>query len=101
MAVVLPPVLYVPALHACKNLQFPRPFWFWYVPAEHDWHFSCFRWLLYVPALQLVAAPLPTGQKVPCGHVTHCAALVIAPTKLAGLAVPPGHGSAAAAPSAQ
>ena len=57
--------------------------------------------LLVPVAYALVAASLPTGQKVPLPHTTHWSTLVIDPTKSTGLAVPPGHGNAAAAPNAQ
>jgi hypothetical protein len=55
---------------------------------------------LYVPGAQLVGAPEPTGQKVPLSHVVHWLALVIT-TLPEGLCVPPGQGSAAAAPCEQ
>ena len=73
----------------------------WNLPAAHLVHVACFGWSLNVPALQLVAASLPTGQKVPSGHVTQSALLVIEPTKPTGVDVPAGHGSGAAEPSAQ
>ena len=34
----------------------------WKVPGAHLVHVSCLSLLLYVPALQLAAVPLPTGQ---------------------------------------
>ena len=47
----------------------------------------------------VVASALPTGQKVPAPHTRQSAALVI--TTPSCFVVPRGHGSAAAAPSAQ
>lgn len=54
---------------------------------------------LNVPALQLFATPEPTGQNVPGGQTSQSSALVI--TTPSHLVVPPGHGSAAAAPLVQ
>jgi hypothetical protein len=56
-------------------------------------------WSLNVPALQLVAAALPTGQNVPSPQTSQSSLDVM--TTPSRLVVPPGHGSAAAAPSAQ
>jgi hypothetical protein len=71
----------------------------WYVPASHTLHVGCFSWSLYVPALQLVAAALPTGQNTPLPHGAQSFSLFITmPTRLV---VPPGHGSGAAEPWAQ
>ena len=87
---------YEPAAHA---LHAVAPSISWNVPGEHLVHASCAASALYVPALQFVGSALPTGQKVPLAHVAQSAALVI--TMPSRLVVPPGHGSAAAAPSAQ
>ena len=71
----------------------------WNVPAAHFKHASCAGWLLYVPAEQLVAELLPTGQNVPTPHTLQSDTLTIVTPSC--FVVPPGHGSAAAAPSAQ
>ena len=70
------------------------------VPGKHLSHASCFGWSLYVPALQLVASSLPTGQKVPVGHVRQSSTLVITVSD-ALRRVPPGQGNGADAPSGQ
>ena len=72
----------------------------WKEPATHGVHVSCRAWLLYVPGAHGVAASEPTLQYVPTPHSTHWLTLLITTLPL-GLCVPPGHGSAAAAPSAQ
>ena len=72
----------------------------WNLPATQLVHVSCCAWSLYVPGAHGVAASLPTLQYVPTPHVTHWLALLMITLPL-GLCVPPGHGSAAAAPSAQ
>jgi hypothetical protein len=53
-----------------------------------------------VPALQLVALSLPTGQKVPSPHVMQSSTLLIT-SRLRSLRVPLGHGSGVLVPSAQ
>ena len=95
-AAAAPSAQYDPAMH---GLQLVCPSASWYVPAPHLVHASCCCASLYVPAAQGVAAALPTGQKVPSPHVSQSATLVITTPDF--LVVPPGHGSAAAAPSAQ
>ena len=72
----------------------------WYVPASHGLHDSCSFRSLYVPGAQSVADPEPTGQNVPSKHTTHCSTLDMIAVP-AGLCLPRGHGSAAAAPGAQ
>ena len=71
----------------------------WNHPALQRVHVSCAGWSLYVPAAQLVAALLPTGQNVPTPHVVQLSTLVIVPFAI--LVVPPGQGSGADAPSVQ
>ena len=81
------------------GLQLVWPSSSWYVPAGHLVQTSCFEALLNVPAAHGVSASLPTGQNVPSLQTVQLSALTIAmPTFFV---VPPGHGSAAAAPSAQ
>ena len=71
----------------------------WNVPGSHLAQLSCSVCALYVPALQLVATAEPTGQNVPAAQISQSSLLVIVtPSRIV---VPPGHGSAAAAPSAQ
>ena len=69
----------------------------WYRPAEHLSHVSCAGSSLYVPALQLVASALPTGQNTPRRQTSQSDALVM--VTFAFAVVPPGHGSGAAAPA--
>ena len=52
-----------------------------------------------MPGAHGVAAPLPTGQNVPTPHTLQSDTLTIVTPSC--FVVPPGHGSAAAAPSAQ
>ena len=76
----------------------------WNVPAAQLVHDSALALGLTVPGAQSVGALDPTLQKVPSGHVTHWLMLDIAmfiASIVALVDVPPGHGSAAAAPSAQ
>ena len=71
----------------------------WNVPAAHFLHDSCFTSALYVPGAQAVSVALPTGQNVPSEHTTQSLSdVIVTPSRIV---VPPGHGSAAAAPSAQ
>ena len=71
----------------------------WNLPAAHSVHASCLSSLLYVPALQSVAASLPTGQNFPSPQTSQSSLdVIVTPSRLV---VPPGHGSAAAAPLAQ
>ena len=72
----------------------------WNVPAGHLAHASRSSWSLNVPALQLVATSLPTGQNVPFGQITQSSTLVITVSD-ASRRVPPGQGSGADAPSGQ
>ena len=70
------------------------------VPAAHAVHVCCPVWALYVPAEQLVATSLPTGQNVPWAHATQSSALAIAWSS--GLVrVPPGQGSGEGEPLLQ
>jgi hypothetical protein len=71
----------------------------WYVPASHTLQVCCFSWSLYVPALQLVAAALPTGQNTPLPHGAQSFSLFI--TMPSCLVVPPGQGSGADEPCVQ
>eukprot|EP00966_Prymnesium_polylepis_P151121 3491402-Prymnesium_polylepis.1 len=77
-------------------MQIVAPSASWYMPGSHGSHESRCSWSLYVPALQLVASTLPTGQKVPFPHGSQSVTLVM--VKLSRLVVPPGHGSGADAP---
>ena len=72
----------------------------WNVPATQLVHVSAAALGLNVPGAQGVASALPTLQKVPSGQVTHWSTLDIT-ASVAFLCVPPGQGSAAAAPSPQ
>ena len=71
----------------------------WKVPAAHLLHAPSPGRSLNVPTLQLIAAALPTGQNVPAPQTSQSSLAVI--TTPSRAVVPPGHGSAAAAPSAQ
>ena len=79
-------------------MQSVEPWTFWYVPAGHAVH----SWLrvaaAYVPLLQAVAEVAPAKQKWPDGHSSHS---FESPRPVALLYEPPGHGSAAEAPSVQ
>ena len=86
-----------PAVHA---LQPVSPAASWKEPAAQLLHVSCSCWALYVPGAHGDATAEPTEQLVPGGHSTHCATEVITASE-AFLCVPPGQGSAAAAPSVQ
>ena len=95
-AAALPCWQKAPGVH---SLQPVVPTSSWYLPALHSEHFARCGLLLYVPALQLVADPLPTGQNTPVPHGAQSFSLFITiPTRLV---VPPGHGSGAAEPSVQ
>ena len=72
----------------------------WNVPASHLVHMACCGSSLYVPGAHCVALPEPTGQKVPIGHVMQSLSASIT-SSVAFLRLPAGHGSAAAAASAQ
>ena len=74
---------------------------FWKVPASHCLHVSCLIASVYVPAAHAVAASEPTEQKEPAVQSTHWLSLDITIVWSDGLCVPPGHGSAAAAPLSQ
>ena len=91
-----PSLQYEPASHATHAVA---PSLSWYVPGAHLTHDSTRAWSLNVPALQLVAEALPTGQNTPVEQGSQSAALVI--TTPTFLVVPPGHGSGAAEPAAQ
>ena len=61
-----------PSKQKCPGLQDTHavvPSASWKVPAAHFVHSPFSGWSLNVPALQLVAAPLPTGQNVPSPHL--------------------------------
>ena len=63
-------------------------------------HTSALAFGLYVPGAHGVATAEPTEHDVPAGQITHWLMLDIT-VRLAFLCVPPGHGSAAAAPVVQ
>ena len=72
----------------------------WNLPAGHKSHVS-FRGLAAMePGKHGFSSAEPIGQYVPLGHTTQSASLVIV-VSVEFIRVPPGHGSGAAAPSAQ
>ena len=71
------------------------------LPAGHSLQDAWLTFDRNVPAAHGVACALPTGQKVPSRHTVQFSELAMTPTKLAGIAVPAGHGNDAAAPRAQ
>ena len=72
-----------PLAGPCRNATLGTQQWLWDIGAAHG-----------------VASAEPTEQLVPSGQTTHWSTLVITASE-AFLCVPPGHGSAAAAPAAQ
>ena len=72
----------------------------WNLPATQLVQTSAFGDGLIVPGAHGVGSAEPTEQLVPTGQSTHCSTLVITESD-ASLCLPPGHGSAAAAPSEQ
>ena len=97
-AAAAPAAQKLPAVHVLQSLL---PASSWYSPAEHDVQLSCWVCALKVPGAQLVGSAEPTGQKVPLPQTVHWLELDMTIDESVGLCVPPGHGSAAAAPSAQ
>ena len=85
-----------PAVHSSHAVE---PGCSWKVPAVQKTQLPCMVRLLNVPALQLVAAELPTGQNTPVPQAMQSLALFM--TTPRRLVVPAGQGSAAAAPSGQ
>ena len=70
------------------------------MPGGHLRHFSSPGVGLYVPGAHAVSFAEPTGQNVPSAHVKQSPSPVMKGSKVF-MRVPPGHGSGAAAPSAQ
>ena len=86
-----------PSVHASHAVL---PSSAWKVPAAHLAHVSCCGCALYVPGAHGCASAEPTGQKVPSGQMMQSLSESIT-ASVTSLRLPAGHGSAAAAPSAQ